>query len=180
VENARHVYNKFYDALHHFLDYANACRKLHALIQLHNPGARTLLDVARGTGKHVEFLLDHYQVEGLDLCQDMLAVARERSPGVPFYQGDMVDFKLDRTFDVVTCLFRSIGYVKTVERIERAIANMARHLRPGGMLVVEPWFVPRHKKWNTGFREFKVWVGAFGREISGVLTGLSGSAMVAV
>jgi ubiquinone/menaquinone biosynthesis C-methylase UbiE len=142
VENAKPAYIKYYDALHHFLDYATACRQLHALIQLRNPRASTLLDVACGTGKHVEYLIDHYQVEGIDLCQDMLAVARERSPGVFFHQGDMVDFKLDRTFDVVTCLFSSIGYVKTVERLERAIANMARHLRPGGMLVVEPWFSP--------------------------------------
>ena len=35
--------------------------------------------------------------------------------------------------------------------------------------------VPRHKQWHKGFRKFKVQVGAFGREISGVLTGLFGS-----
>lgn len=133
---------RFYDALYHFKDYASACSHLHILIQQRNPDARTLLDVGCGTGKHVEHLRAHYQVEGLDLSEDMLAIAREKCPGISFHQGDMVDFRLDRTFDVVACLFSSIGYVKTVERMEHAIANMARHLRPGGVLVVEPWFSP--------------------------------------
>lgn len=133
---------KFYDALYHFKDYAAACSQLHALIQERRPGARTLLDVGCGTGKHVEHLRRHYEVEGLDLSEDMLAVAREKLPGIPFHHGDMVDFRLDRTFDVVACLFSSIGYVRTVTRMERAIANMARHLGPDGVIIVEPWFGP--------------------------------------
>ncbi len=55
----------------------------------------------------------------------------------------MVDFDLGERFDVVTCLFSSIGYVGTVERLERALACMARHLRPDGLLVVEPWLTPQ-------------------------------------
>jgi len=43
---------------------------------------------------------------------------------------------------VVTCLFSSIGYAVTVDAMRRAVAAMARHLAPGGALVVEPWFQP--------------------------------------
>ena len=57
-------------------------------------------------------------------------------------QGNMLDFDLGRQFDVVTCLFSSIGYVKTVPNMKRAVANMSRHLKPGGVLVLEPWFTP--------------------------------------
>jgi len=42
----------------------------------------------------------------------------------------------------VTCLFSSIGYVRTVERMRSAVACMRRHLAPGGTIVVEPWFTP--------------------------------------
>ena len=133
---------KYYDALYHFKDYSTACKQLHALIQERHPSAKTLLDVACGTGKHVDHLRDHYQVEGLDLRQEMLALAHQQYPGISLHQGDMVDFRLDHSFDVITCLFSSIGYVKTVERMELAIANMARHLHPGGLLVVEPYFSP--------------------------------------
>ena len=78
----------------------------------------------------------------MDLNPELLEIARRRCPDVPFHQGDMVDFALGGAFDVVTCLFSSIGYVKSVENLERTIANMARHLRPGGIMIVEPWFSP--------------------------------------
>ena len=40
---------------------------------------------------------------------------------------------LGRTFDAVVCLFSSIGYVGTEERLRAAIGSMARHAAPGGM-----------------------------------------------
>jgi len=55
-----------------------------------------------------------------------------------------VDFNLDRSFDVVTCLFCSIGYLKTIDHLEQAISSMARHLKPGGMVFVEPWLSPEN------------------------------------
>jgi SAM-dependent methyltransferase len=112
------------------------------------PDARTLLDVACGTGRHLELLSDGYRVEGLDLDAQLLAVARERLPSVPLHSGDMRDFELGRRFDVVTCLFSSIGYVRDDDELDRAIAAMARHLSPGGLMVVEPWFTP--EMWNVG------------------------------
>jgi ubiquinone/menaquinone biosynthesis C-methylase UbiE len=133
---------RFYDALYHFKDYAAASTQLLTLLQQHNPNAETLLDVACGTGKHLEYLREHYQVEGLDLNPEMLEVARGRCPDVSFHQGNMVTFGLGRRFDVVTCLFSAIGYVKTVDNLKRTVANMASHLRPGGIVVIEPWFTP--------------------------------------
>jgi SAM-dependent methyltransferase len=132
----------FYDALYHFKDYAGACRRLRERIRQERPGAVTLLDVGCGTGRHLEHLRRWYRVEGCDLSHGLLGVARQRCPDVPFHQGDMVDFALDRKFDVVTCLFSSIAYVRTAERMAAAVANMARHLNPGGVLVIEPWFSP--------------------------------------
>ena len=135
---------QFYDALYHFKDYAAAAEQLHTLIQETCPGATTLLDVACGTGKHLEYLRAYYRVEGLDLNAKLLEIARKRCPGVLFHQGNMVDFSLDRSFDVVTCLFSSIGYVKTIDNLEQASSTMARHLKPCGMLFVEPWFSPEN------------------------------------
>jgi hypothetical protein len=55
----------------------------------------------------------------------------------------MVNFDLGRKFDVVTCLFSSIAYVKTLVNMEKAVASMARHVEEGGLLFVEPWFSPQ-------------------------------------
>jgi len=134
---------QFYDAIYSWKNYPEEARRLKALIAEHkrSPG-NALLDVACGTAGHVPFLRDDFAYEGLDLDPAMLTIARERHPGIPFHQGDMLDFKLARQFDVATCLFSSIGYAKTVPRLQHAIATMARHLYPGGVLIVEPFFTP--------------------------------------
>jgi SAM-dependent methyltransferase len=140
---------RVYDALHDlFKNYAAECKKLRAVLQKYAPTAVSLLDVACGTGRHLECLREHYQVEGLDLSADLLRTARQRCPGVPFHQANMVDFSLSRRFDVIICLFSSIGYAKTLKRLRKTMTNFARHLLPGGILVVEPWFFP--KRFWTG------------------------------
>ena len=60
----------------------------------------------------------------------------------------MTSFYLGRTYDVVTCLFSAIGNVRNIERLDQAVLCMARHVRPGGVLIVEPWFTP--DQWNPG------------------------------
>ena len=139
---------QFYDARYHFKDYAAAAAQLHTQIQQSFPAATTLLDVACSTGKHLQYLRAHYDVEGLDLNRKLLEIARKRCPGILFHEGNMLDLNLDRSFDVVTCLFSSIGYLTTIDNLEQAISSMARHLKPGGMLFVEPWLSPE-----------KYWVG---------------------
>ncbi len=89
-----------------------------------------------------------YAVEGLDLNPTMLRQARSKHPCIKFYKGDMTSFQLGKRYDVITCLFSAIGFVKTKARLRRAIACMAKHLRPGGILLVEPWFSPR--QWSIG------------------------------
>lgn len=97
----------FYDALYSWKDYQGEVEKLTAVIRSCVPDARTLLDVACGTGRDLELLSDGYRFEGLDLDAQLLAVARERLPSVPLHSGDMRDFELGRRFDVVTCLLPS-------------------------------------------------------------------------
>jgi SAM-dependent methyltransferase len=72
----------------------------------------------------------------------MLQRARPRLPDVPLHEGDMRDFALEREYDAATCLFSAIALVRTVEGLGHAVATMASHLRPGGVLIVEPWDSP--------------------------------------
>jgi ubiquinone/menaquinone biosynthesis C-methylase UbiE len=131
----------FYDAIYSFKNYEEEASKVHTLIQKFKRSARTdLLDVACGTGKHLSYLRQNYRCEGLDVEPAMVAIAYERHTDITFHQADMRDFELGRQFDVITCLFSSIGYVRTIANLNRAIANMTRHLVQGGVLVVEPWF----------------------------------------
>jgi SAM-dependent methyltransferase len=106
------------------------------------PDARSLLDVACGTGVHLERLRKWYEVEGLDSSPGMLRYARARLPGAALHQADMRSFDLGRTFDVVTCLSSSIAWMRTPDDLSQAIRTMARHLASGGLLVIEPWDFP--------------------------------------
>lgn len=134
---------RFYDAIYAFKDYEAEARQVHDLIQTHKLSeGKVLLDVGCGTGAHIGFLRTHYEVEGLDLDAEILGVARERHPRLPFHHADMADFDLDRQFDVITCLFGAIGYVKTLPRLKQALQTLARHVCPGGLVIIEPWLSP--------------------------------------
>jgi SAM-dependent methyltransferase len=133
---------EFYDALYGFKDYGAAVRDLQAVLDEVAPDARSLLDVACGTGRHLELLRDRYDVEGVDINPTLLGVARERCPGVRLHLADMAEFELGRRFDVVTCLFSSIAYVRTAERMRSTVQCMRDHLNPGGVVLLEPWFTP--------------------------------------
>jgi SAM-dependent methyltransferase len=134
---------RFYDLVYSWKDYPAEAARLHSLVQARkrSPG-NSLLDVACGTGKHMELLRDNYDVEGLDLDAEMLAVARQRLPGVPLHLEDFRGFDLGRLYDVVVCLFSSIAYARNTNELEQAIACLARHVQPGGVVVVEPFFAP--------------------------------------
>lgn len=141
---------KYYDLLYSFKDYAAETQVLLSELRSYQRSSgKRLLDVACGSGCHIEHLRQYFSCEGLDIDQELIALARKRNPGLIFHIGDMVDFYLDTTYDVITCLFSSIGYVKTLENLTSAICCMAQHLVSGGILAVEPWFTPDTWKPNT-------------------------------
>jgi SAM-dependent methyltransferase len=138
----RHMYTEsaaWYDRLHRNKDYAAESRKIIELVRGHGRDAGTLLDVACGTGGHLRQLRDEFACEGVDVEPGLLEVARRRMPDIRFTLGDMSEFDLGRRFDVVTCLYSAIAYVRTVARMRAAMRCLARHLHPGGVLLVEPW-----------------------------------------
>ncbi len=137
-----------YDAIYNTMkDYDNEAQQIHALIQHYKQSSgNRLLDVACGTGGHLPFLRQHYSVEGLDLDEQMLEIARQRNPGVIFQHADMVDFSLSQRFDAIVCLFSSIGYVKKVSRLYQTLQTIRRHLLPGGVVIIEPWLTPEKFK----------------------------------
>ena len=133
---------RWYDDFYADVDYEAEAEQVAAIIRELNPGARSLLDVACGTGRHLAGFRIHFDCAGADIEPGMLAVAQKTLPGIPFHVADMETFDLGRSFDAVTCLFSSIGYTMSPERLDRAVRAMACHLHPGGVLVVEPWITP--------------------------------------
>ncbi len=142
---------KYYDDIYSAMgkDYVAETSKLHEFIQRYKcSDGNTLLDVACGTGTHAGLLSKHYKVLGTDLNADMLKAARKKHPEIRFVQSDMRNFDLGQQFNIVTCLFSAIGYMTTKADLQKAITSMNRHLLPGGVLLVEPWFTP--EQWHVG------------------------------
>lgn len=139
----------YYDKIYSFKDYRTEALKFISIISeyLYSEENR-LLDVACGTGRHIEYLKELFEVEGLDISQELLDLARRRNPGITFHHADMMNFDLHRKFHVITCLFSSIGYLKTLDNLAHAVDCMTHHLLPGGILVIEPWFTP--DAWHPG------------------------------
>src|SRR5262245_55966766 len=147
-ERSADLYDSLYDALGK--DYPAEARVVLRLARrATGRRPRSLLDVACGTGRHMEtFAARVARCVGVDVDPAMLTIARRRCPDVRFAQADMATLDLGRRFDIVTCLFSAIGYMRSVVQLRKAITAMAEHLEPGGALVVEPWFQP--EQWAVG------------------------------
>jgi len=136
--NTSHIY----DAIYSRLDYGALAAVVTDSALKHVPEAKSLLDVGCGTGLLLAELKEKFSVQGVDLDSGMLDVARARLTGVPLHEGNMIDLDLGETFDVVVCLFSSIGYTAELELMRQAVARMAAHLSRPGVLMIDPWIMP--------------------------------------
>ena len=133
----------YYDVWYQWKDYCLESQYIHELIKKYKKSAgNKLLDVACGTGGHIEHLSNQYESVGLDRNPYMLKEARKKCPKIKFHRGDMINFDLKQQFDVVTCLFIAIAYAKTYTNLKKSISCMAKHLVPGGVIIIEPFFSP--------------------------------------
>ena len=139
-QRSAQYYDAIYESLKDYRQESDEVRQL--LAQYTQREINELLDVACGTGLHAQYLSEHFRVEALDLSADQLDIARQRLPETTFYLADMSVFDTGKTYDAVTCLFSAIGHLPDTDALRRAADCMGRHLRPGGVLLVQPWLHP--------------------------------------
>jgi ubiquinone/menaquinone biosynthesis C-methylase UbiE len=103
------------------------------------PDAARVLDVPCGTGRHAVALAERgFHVAGLDISDAVLDVARKAGPTLDLRQGDMRELPWpDESFDAVINLWTAFGYFESQGEDERALAEFARVLAPGGTLILD-------------------------------------------
>ncbi len=101
-----------------------------------------VLELGCGTGhKLIPIASDGHPCTGLELSPDMLAEARrkaaERDAVVEWVEGDMRDFDLGRTFDLVIIAANSLLHLHGAEDLVGCFRSVRRHLAPRGRLVFD-------------------------------------------
>jgi SAM-dependent methyltransferase len=101
-------------------------------------GARSILDVGCGFGREAGYLASlGYYVVGIEPNPTMLERARSNHPEIEFLDAAMPGFDLERTFDAVICMGSSFLYNYTNEAVYESLMTFARHVEPGGLLLME-------------------------------------------
>jgi len=134
---------KYYDFIYSFKDYKKDTKRVEKLISRYKKSSgKDLLDVACGTGRHLNYLRKKFSCMGIDANSQMLKIAKNRLKNIILFKSNMSNFKFKKKFDVITCLFSSIGYVKTNLKLRITINNFSRHLNKGGIVIIDGWIKP--------------------------------------
>jgi SAM-dependent methyltransferase len=101
-----------------------------------------LLDLACGTGElSVRLAQDKFQVTGIDLSEDMLAVAQAKAVDagvkIPFFQQNMADLEGQREFDVIGIFCDSLNYLQTEQEVIATFSNAFEHLTGEGIFIFD-------------------------------------------
>jgi len=101
-----------------------------------------VLDVACGMFSIDLGLIERgYRVVGRDLSEAMIRVARRNlrksRATADVARGDMRVLTLPQRFDAILCIGTALNYLLTLRDVSRALGTFRRHLRPGGLLVLD-------------------------------------------
>lgn len=96
------------------------------------------MDLACGTGVLCEILHGAgIQAAGMDFSEGMIAIARERCPEIDYEVADMLLFRPDRQFDLVTCTGDALNHILHLEDLASIFRNVYAYVKPGGYFIFD-------------------------------------------
>jgi SAM-dependent methyltransferase len=138
-----------YDIVYSSKNYEKEATDIKEYILERFSDTKTILDVACGTGKHIEYLNKFFRIDGIDISKRFVEIAQNRNPTSTFWCKDMTSFELEKQYDVVICLFSAIAYANSYNALVQTFKHMKKHTKQGGHIIVEPWFTPEN--WYPGY-----------------------------
>lgn len=124
----------FYDVMCAEINYAEQCEAALRVHKLFGNGGLNYLDLACGTGPHIEHFLRYgYRATGLDLNPAMLSQAKARCPSAKYSQQNMSDYAFAEPFDFITCFLYSIHYCAPTSQLTAAFKATFAALNSGGV-----------------------------------------------
>lgn len=111
---------------------------------------KSVIEIGCGTGNLASpFLKSGMEYTGLDVSDDMLAIARKNYPAATFLKGDVRQFTLDQQKESCIITGRTISYLLTNEDVFQSFQCINQNLQVGGIVVFDfinaQTFIPRIK-----------------------------------
>ena len=104
----------------------------------HDVSAQTCLDLGCGTGTLCETLRDGgLQPRGMDLSEGMIAIAREHAPDIPYDVANMITYRPQQSFDLVTCTGDALNHIIDLQDVYRIFENVHAYLNAGGHFIFD-------------------------------------------
>ena len=132
-----------YDALTYDIPYEKILQFWETLLKRYRLRPETVLDLACGTGSLSVLLAEHgYRVIGVDLSEEMLAVADEKCSHLaenrPFFVCQpMQRLRLPEQVDSVICALDSLNYVTRPADVQKTFRRVHDALTPGGLFLFD-------------------------------------------
>lgn len=121
---------------------------------------KTCLELASGSGVMAKLLKEKgYDVIASDISNEMKEAARENFDG-EYLILNMIDFKLDKKFDLILCICDSLNYLY-IEELEPMFKNVYEHLNDGGRFI----FDMHHYERLNEFKEEYIEEGQIDKDI---------------
>ena len=96
------------------------------------------LDLACGTGVLCGILADHgISASGMDFSEGMIRIARKNYPGLDFDVADMIYYRPEKSFDLVTCTGDALNHIHSLDDVRRIFENVYCYLSDGGYFVFD-------------------------------------------
>jgi SAM-dependent methyltransferase len=126
---------KYYDLLFEYPEGFDEARE-HVIGEI-LPGVEFACDLCCGTGRTaIRMASRGIKTFAVDLSPDMCRISREkvRKAGlhVRVIRGDMRDFRLPQTVDLITCECDGMNHIPRKQDLRRVLKSVARALRSGG------------------------------------------------
>ena len=99
---------------------------------------RSAMDLACGTGILCEILHKNgIQASGMDFSAGMIDIARSRSPEIRYDVADMITYRPDAQFNLVTCTGDAINHIPSLADVEQIFRNVYAYTSPGGYFIFD-------------------------------------------
>lgn len=96
------------------------------------------MDLACGTGILCEILYKNgIKAAGMDFSEGMIAIAKESNPEIEYEVADMILYRPDKKFDLVTCTGDALNHIIDLKNVEQIFRNVYGYLNEGGYFIFD-------------------------------------------